>query len=397
VTAASALWIWLARPNGPTLALGTLLLGTFWPLILYLPSTYQESLHCAIALLLAGLARRVLGSPARGHLPFVAVVFGASLIRMSWILVLVPWAIATLPGAGWRSRLFIPVAAVCCLGAAVWAFGVICSPYPDRLTPDINRTLEHPISAFWTMELRWERGWKNLLVPSAATVPIGLLQRYQILAVTLVGVGLVVWRRHSRTGAFAAANVFVVLIATMLFFYMWGNRDYRVMAPHMLLSLLVLLVADWRLVLPFVATNLAFVGFFVAQFASMHRERVDADRQALAIFADELAPFVSYTPNADGWSNTLLFPVTQQDYRLLALPPGIGLTFALTDNRDLFVHPRSKYVVLPPVVPLSTGMRLKLLTETPFGPLYGNLDLAEGSQSSSAGGSVPANFPPSPP
>jgi hypothetical protein len=206
-----------------------------------------------------------------------------------------------------------------------------------------------------------------------------LLQRYEILAVGVLGAGLLLWRKYSRPAAFAAINVLALLITTMLIFDMWGNRDYRLLAPHMLLSLLLLLSTDWRLVLPFVAANLAFAGVFVSYFAEFHRERIDADWQALAVAREELTPHMSFRPVADGWSNTLLFPVHYQNYRLLALPPGIGITFVIADSADPLGPKRSRFVVLPPGAALSPRMRLRLLAKTSIGPLYANLNFPDDS------------------
>jgi hypothetical protein len=376
VAIGACLWLALSRPNAVTLAVATVLMGTFWPLILYLPTAYQEGVHCAIALVLAGLLRRALGGTWRCAVPFVALVIVASLIRLSWILVLIPWAVASFPGVRWRSKAFIALATVLGLAGAIWAFTVICSPYPDRLNPELARGRESPVFAFWTLELRFERGWKQLLLPSSAP-PSGLLQRYQLVAIILLGVGLLAWRKWPRHAAFAALNVLVILLANMLFFDMWGNRDYRVIAPHFLLSLLSLLTVSWRPVLPFVLANVACTGIVAGQFAEFHHERTSVDREELAAVRKELAKLMTFTPGADGWANTLFFPVKKQDYRLLALPPGVGLTFALTEEMNDFVPWRSRYVILPPHYAPSPRAQFRLRAETALGPLYVNTDYSE--------------------
>jgi hypothetical protein len=376
VAIGACLWIGLTRPNAVTLALATVLIGTYWPVILYLPTIYQEGLHCALAFVLAGLLRRALGGSVRDSLPFVALVLIAALIRLSWVLVLIPWAIASFPGVRWRTKAFIVLATVGGLAAAIWAFTVICAPYPDRLNPELARARENPIFAFWTLEMRWERGWKQLFLPSTAP-PAGLLQRGQLVAIILLGAGLLAWRKWPRQAAFAALNVLGILVANMLFFDMWGNRDYRVIAPHFLLSLLSLLAVSWRPVLPFVLANVVCAGIVAGQFAEFHRERTSVDRQELAAVREELAALMTFHPGDDGWSNTLFFPVSQQGYRLIALPPGIGLTFALTDEMNPFFPWRSRYVILPPQHAPPPGSRFRLRAATAIGPLYVNPDYPE--------------------
>jgi hypothetical protein len=377
VAIGAIVWLVLTRPNAVTLAVATGLIGTFWPVILYLPTIYQEGLHCAFAFVLAGLLRRALGGSVRAAAPFVALVLLASLVRLSWILVLIPWAVASFPGVRWPSRAFIAVATVCGLAASIWAFTVICSPYPDRLNPELARAVESPRLAFWTLELRFERGWNQLLSRSLSP-PAGLLQRYQLVAMILLGAGLLVWRKWPRNAAFAALNVLVILTANMLFFDMWGNRDYRVIAPHFLLSLLSLLAVSWRPVLPFVLANVACAGIVAGQFAEFHRGRTSVDREELAAVREELAPLMTFSPGADGWANTLFFPVSQQGYKkLIALPPGIGLTFALTDEMNDFFPWRSHYVILPPQHAPPPGTRFRLRAETSIGPLYLNEDYVD--------------------
>jgi hypothetical protein len=376
IAVAACVWIALTRPDAVTLAVATVLIGTFWPVVIFLPTVYQEAVHYAIALVLAGLLRRALGGSWQWAMPFVALVIVASLIRLSWILVLIPWAVATFPGVRWPSKAFIALATVLGLAGAIWAFTVICSPYPDRLNPEIARIRESPVFAFWTLELRFERGWKQLLSPASAP-PAGLLQRYQLVAIMVLGVGLLAWRKRPRHAAFAAVNVLVILLANMLFFDMWGNRDYRVIAPHLLLSLLSLLTVSWRPVLPFVLANAAFTGIVAGQFAEFHRDRTSMDRDKIAAVREELAPLMTFTPGADGWANTLFFPVSQHSYRLLALPPGVGLTFALTDEMNDFVPWRSRYVILPWHHAPSPRARFRLRAETSLGPLYVNPDYSE--------------------
>jgi hypothetical protein len=378
---ATAFWVCWTKPNSATLAVGTLLVGSFWPLMLYVPTTMQEPLHFSIAMVLAGLGHRVLGTPSRGHIPFLAVVAIAAIIKFSWILVLVPWACIAVIDTRWRTRFLIVVGSFCGVLASIWVFTRICSPYPDRLTTEIDMFKQDPNLCFWTMVLRWQREWGNLLDPKLVA-PIGLLQRYEILAIALTGAALLVFRKYPRAGAFAAINVMIVLIPTMLIFYMASFRDYRMMAPPVLLSLLLLLRADWRLALPFVIANIACVGIFIAQFEEHHRDQVDSDPAEIAAVSEELRPYVTFAPGAGGWTNTFLFPVRQTDSRLLAVPAGVGITFALDNVRGVVEKPRSRYVILPRGFRPPHDTRLKLLTQTSLGPLYANPDCPDLSRGS---------------
>src|SRR5262249_13863578 len=119
---AGAAWFFLARPSPPVATLAGLLLATFWPLWLFLPSAMQEPLHVAFAMLLAGL------SPKRAA--FAVAVLVASLLRASWALVLVPYALSAFPRR--RAVAFFGACVLTLLAAKVWSY--IVSPYPNHLS-----------------------------------------------------------------------------------------------------------------------------------------------------------------------------------------------------------------------------------------------------------------------
>jgi hypothetical protein len=379
---AAGLWVWLARPDLKQLAVATALIASFWPAILSLPSTYQDSLHFAIAFVLAGLAQRALRQDVslRSSWPLVVAVVLASFVRLTWILVLVPWAAIAFPGKRWYSRCLILLSIVCLVPVATCVWGAICSPYDDALSNWIAQVRDYPTSTFWTLLWQWNRECVAYFDRTMAPT-VSMLLRYQIVALFVIAAGLLLRRTYPRATAFAALNVLVVLVPTILIYGTRDWHDYRVVAPHVLLALLVLLSADYRIVLPFVAANLLFVGPFLGQFSDWTRPRLRAD--VAAPFREAIAPFVEYNPAAGPWRNTMLVPVDLWSVTLEGLPPGVGATMLYHEER--LKHPlRSRWVLLHGQPPGQYG-RLKSVAEVPVdadppvAQLYENLDCTDGT------------------
>jgi hypothetical protein len=379
---AAGVWVWLARPDLKQLAVATVLVASFWPAILSLPSTYQDALHFAIAFVLAGLAQRALRDAVspRSSWPLVVAIILASLVRLPWILVLVPWAAIAFPGKRWYSRCAILLSVACLIPGVTWAWGAICSPYDDLLSDWIAEAKSQPKFAFWDLLWHWNREWAAYF-DQTKTPTVSMLLRYQIVALFVLAAGLLIRRTYPRATVFAALNVLVVLVPTMLIYGTFDWHDYRVIAPHMLLALLVLLSADYRIVLPFVAANLLFVGPFLGQFADWTRPRLRPD--VAAPFREAIAPFVEYNPAAGPWGNTILVPVDLWSVTLEGIPAGVGATMLYHEER-LKRPVRSRWVLLHGQPPASYG-RLKLVAEVPVeaeppvAQLYENLDCPDGT------------------
>jgi hypothetical protein len=88
---ASALWLWRVRPSTPQLATATLLMLTYWPLVLFLPTHMQEGFHAAAAVALAAMVPRGRQCSA---VPFLLAIVLVSGVRVSWALVLLAWVLA---------------------------------------------------------------------------------------------------------------------------------------------------------------------------------------------------------------------------------------------------------------------------------------------------------------
>jgi hypothetical protein len=381
-------WFLLARPAPWEAALAGLLLATFWPCWLFLPSAMQEPLHAAFALLLAGLYSR--RGTAGGKAAFVGAALFAALFRVGWALVLVPYALT-----GFRRRRAAAVFAAVVLTALAgktWAY--LGSPYPNHLadvlaafgpvrgawqllarTP-LSRSAYLSLSEGWVVDclrysvvstlavlaLRGRRfplraglaliGLAALAVvcfpPTAVLGWLGLTELgVQLVVVALAafpaGVLLLAARmgrtpEAERTATRFALGSLGLVLAALLFAYDVGTwRDYRVLASHLLLSLLVLL--------PCPSARPLLLGVLLMQALAFPAFRTTArqlhappDRPPAA----DLRPYLSFDPSAGRWENTVLLP-RPDGMEEVRVPAGFGIAFCI---RGVAVPPKSRYVLL---------------------------------------------------
>jgi hypothetical protein len=378
LAAGMAAWLGLARPDVRRLAVAIGLTAGFWPVLLYLPTTMQESLHAAVAFVLAGLAHRALdAAPGRrpGVLALPAVVLAASAVRLTWVLVLFPWLAVVLPRASGKGRL----ALVAFSAAAVLALGLFwqaaCAPYPGFLAELSGLP---PAEAAATLSQHAQEGFAEFVwSPSAA--PLEIVQRGEVLAVALLGAGAALLSRRldARPYGFAALNVALAAAVVVCLYDVRSWRDYRVLAPHLLLSLLVLVSGRGRgWVVAVAVVNVLFVGSFGTYFGFFHRSRTGDERAAVALLRRELAPYVDYRPGRDAWENTLL--VCDLNVLSRVQPaPGVGVSYLVDHEGEKGWRPplKSRFVLgkPPPEVRDAIGdAGLRFLTMTTAGPLYEN-------------------------
>jgi hypothetical protein len=382
----AAVWLWCCRLDATRLAIAALFMATLWSCVLWLPSLLQESLHCSIAFLLAGLAHAQVngeGNKTRTLWLFLVVVAGASLIRITWVLVLFPWACVALRGVSWRVRVFILATIVCMVPALALIWGSICAPYANSLDWVTTIGQQEPRFVFWT--LLWRLWYKTLPLFFSLSYgnPLQILQRYETVGVILIGLlfGLQTRRVNHRPYLFASLNMLLIAGLVIVLYEMEGYRDYRVFTPHLLMSYLLLLSGPgFRWVLGMAAIHLLFAPTFITQFLELHRQRVNSDMAAIVTFREQISPFVAYDPAASAWNNTLLVPEKALEYPLLGVPPGVGITFAMDparrDRHALQFPLKSKYVIETPKGArlLQQNCHLQFLSETILGGLYLNLD-----------------------
>jgi hypothetical protein len=180
---------------------------------------------------------------------------------------------------------------------------------------------------------------------------------------------------------FAGLSLALVLGGVVVLYTVGASRDYRVLAPHLLLALLLLVPGPgWRLVVGIACLNLLFAPAFLTEFVFLHRERLNPEPELV-----DLSPYLEYDPGADPWGNTLLVPDLLA-WPKLEVPAGVGISIVVNSgyrkpsewapHRPVW----SRYLLMSNVKAESwEDCRLELMQETPAGNLYRNLDYRETS------------------
>ena len=286
---------------------------------------------------------------------------------------------------------------------------LLYAPFPNFMHDVLKRAAESPSSAVVLVVLHTLKGAGHYLAPTRDNlVQVGL--RYQTLLIAGAAAYHVrarirregqatvqapaneqSFQRNSSTWrmprlvavqqisavdlafGFVLLNLLCIVGFVTAFYDVFDWRDYRVIAPHLLLSVLVLVGVGARQWLGGYATIALLVGLMIpTQFARFHRERVAVDPTEIAAFASEIEDFVVVKPGAPGWENTILLDIDRLGSPLIAgLPPGIGA--APIYERDEGIFPaRSRYVLFTPeeAVRFGAPASLRKLATTALGDLY---------------------------
>ena len=182
-------------------------------------------------------------------------------------------------------------------------------------------------------------------------------------------------------------NLAFVLTFIVMFYDVYGWRDQRLLAPHLLLSLLILIASRERsallLVVGIVATNILIGPAFFKYYRLYWTWSYQSDRSGLASLHSITQRLFIYRENQNAWCNTILWKsnIDPWPYQVIAIPAGIGLSFSFDSDR-LAMPLKSQYLLLDQtnLVRLKNWLHVKPLGTTPFGTVYRNLDSHCGSE-----------------
>jgi hypothetical protein len=177
---------------------------------------------------------------------------------------------------------------------------------------------------------------------------------------------------HADSLDAALLTVAPVLGITLLIGDVESWRDFRLMAPHVLVALL-LLAAHTRWERWIWAGSLVLAPIYYQQFVEFHEERFTSDAAPIAAMRNATAGVIRFRPGAPPWTNTVAVSAELLRFPLLGLPRGIGVSYVV-DWLDHAADVRSAYVLLHPADRQEADMivRLEPVVETPIGTLYRN-------------------------
>ena len=396
----------LMRPSVERLWLVLLMLLTYWPLHLYLPVAMQEPFHYAVAILLAGIFYRLLvhegAVPHRLLGAALVMILGAGLVRPTWAVLLLPLVTIvvekrphgrTTRGSRFRQMFREwPMLATCGVVAGIFLLHLyVAAPFPNRWTFDVQLLLRSPVAVLQSLVAGTTVQVMAYLWPDFEN-PVWTLLRYQALGIVLwmtvlvfrrpghdaeqVAPGRQPWRRAERLTHILNLGL-VVLLVVMLFHVGWW-RDYRVVAPHLLLSLLLLVACGrTRVVAVAVLAGLLFTPSFLAEYEKRASRQFTDDRARIDAFAEQTAGTLVYRPQSDPWCNTILLPQrTAFLPESLAIPAGIGISFYLNNTSPSEL--KSSYVMVDDESrdTLTGTFDLQFASTTAIGDLYRNAGIS---------------------
>lgn len=378
LAAATLAYFALVRPSWLKAVVTGAVLLTFWPLILYLTSTMQESLHQAFAIVLAGLFTRVVRErhelDVRLYTATVALVCVAALFRPTWALLLLP--LFVLRQEAWSPRRVLAAVgvAVPVAGAFFVAMNVVAAPFPGFIASLTAAAGRSPAEAVRLLAEHFEQSAESAF----AGHELMLALRVAIAGVIVVSAVALV-RQRRRGGdlglpLFHLLNLVPQVLLVLVLYDVGGWRDYRVFAPHLLLSVLVAVACVERVVVSAVlVANLAMVGLVGPVFYEFHRDHFTPVDRSTVVLGEKLR----FDPDAGPWENTLLVDPVNFRPGLVHVPPGFGTSLYFEG-----VHGpvRSRYLLVSEHTAAGlekNGCDLRLLAKTAHGNLYRRVDPQE--------------------
>lgn len=345
--------MWMLKPNPFQSLLILLLVALAYPVLLYAPSTMQESLMHALGILVGAF---ILKLSAPGTKPWwlkalaMLVVLMAGLLRLTWVVAFVPliFLMKEKKSIGWAVVSVVLSAVI--IAALYKVFSWWTAPYPDFF---VLKLLEPGLGLAQRAGLLFGhigQNLKNTFSFAAPSTGSEILFRYQFVALMILLV--LAFKRNKMaagSGLFILATSFLMVLA---FYDVSRFRDYRIFAPLMLTGWLVYLLTlksprEWRSLLAYalIASNLLGIKLFLADY-QMHLNQFAAGWDPVGETYTPAFESIAFLPDGDPWCNSLLSDRFSGE-NLNTLPAGIGLNF-FNDPARMIAPIRSHFVFTAP-------------------------------------------------
>lgn len=358
LSVAIAVYIAIVRPTIGRLLLLGLLVATFIPTIILWPTAMQQVMQQAWAFLIAAgfyvvfNQRQSSATTVQRHgvtLALAVFIMLVSLTRPTWLLFLPALALLHLRQYTVKRillALFLSGVAMVIV-AAIYQFSA--PPYP-HFRSDFMRLLGESIPAAFAALFDYVRENIDHLFVGG---PIYLLQRVQIVVILLWG-GVVWWRsrrnpdkRLSFVYLFILYHLLAAYVATIALHEVIHVRDYRVLAPHLLLTLALLLALkrDW-LVIIITGSMIVFLPHALTEYATYSNFNLDIQMEYVD-WNEQVDAIATYDPDApDAWCNSVLHsPIYfTRPGLLLSFDAGLGLSWLY--HWTALSQPKARYLLL---------------------------------------------------
>jgi hypothetical protein len=397
VTLALCILIYITRPDKKQLVMMGLVITSFWPMLLFLPTTMQEGLHLAIAIVLAGFIYVLLSkngqAPAHYKILTLLLILIASLIKPTWSFLLIPYYILISENQSHTIRIQTIIFGVFLILIIFLLYSFWRTPFPFSFRTNLLQESTSSFSKGSLFFIEHAKNSLNNLISLKNGNILQISQRYLFMFLLLLCSfgGFFLLKRVSRKGDlsgilelkrelfFHIFNLGSIFFSVLLFYDVFGDRDYRNCAPFLLISLLTFILWKKRfgVVILIVLSNL----FLFPTFSKVYKEYLLPDYvydlKGIEKFRNSIKDFLVYKANTNPWCNTLLYFAPNRIIHpyLIHIPPGLGISVVYTISR-LQLPIKSKYILSnnQDLQPLSDKVNFQLLNSTPVGNLFLNLD-----------------------
>ena len=228
-------------------------------MLLYIPTNMQESIHHSLAIVFSGIFYKLIKNDSTTSRTFVFVslllMIFASLIRPTWALLFIPFYILKSGEITRRSIILAYVHGALMILPLFMLNMWYSAPYPNfvsNLLTTFNNSMSEGLKLFSAHVIT---NLKLMIVG----FPLEKVQRAQVLLVIIISVvsliPLLIRRvnvsQTTRVTYFHLLNLGLILVFNILFYDMSLFRDYRLIAPNLLLSLLLSIALSENL-LPYI-------------------------------------------------------------------------------------------------------------------------------------------------
>lgn len=402
---AMAFFIATVRPSWDKLLLIGLISGTFIPLLLYMPSSLLQLLNLAIAIVFVAGFYQLLTRPVGWRFLLAMSIFAmlAGLIRPTYALFLAPMFALAETNRNFKNIILAGFKALPLFLITAVGFYTSAAPFPHFRT-----ILFLGDDSFSTKLANFGDYIRQSFIWMSEGAGVVMAQRYQIavLLILLIAWGIFMWWSNRDNEdedtawrwelALHLYNLLGFYTATILFHETLGGHDYRVMAPHLLFSLILL--ASFRrhwIVLIIVAMSLFWMPSMWKEYQYKDPNFNGIVQQQFADWASIMGDDLVYDTDASSpWCNTVttsafyVLDAAGQPGMLLSIDAGMGLSWAFDwvfPDFDLPVPEdytipesfQSRYLILTDEDYNAWGQALNLehLERAPQGNLYLNLDV----------------------
>lgn len=391
LTAATGFFAVVSGLRGKRMIFTAVFLITLSSFMMHIPSNMQESVHHAIAIVLAGLFYRLMS--AEHMLPWWAMVafFGfivlVSLLRITWSLLLIPFALLSFRQLTVRKALVSLVLVSGVMGVLFLITSSWASFYPNVMAGCMQELAAGEYgTAFWLLveNVRYNFGF----VHKGSLLEIA--QRYEVLLLfaATAATDVLILVKHARDERlvyrwqnamfpfFHVFNLGTIFVFNAVFYDMYNWRDYRLFAPYIIMTVLVFIASGRNIwvVKVVIIVNILLFSFFWDEYTFIHEPNFTTQPNITEL-REDFNNLLHYEEGQDPWCNSLLWAASFSDTHFglfPAIPPGIGISFITKDKylefpwkaryaRDIALPLKSKYVVIDPykkVLPKGvTGLR----------------------------------------